>query len=109
MYPGPASGVTPIFSPSPPSGQVTGATTGDPLMPSPTSGSSPASMRPIFTGQPSRNATEEHFAAAHFKPPVAHVPGSEEQPLALMAYTRLLPNSSSPLSPSTPSEVVLTP
>src|ERR1700751_2831923 len=76
-------------------------------MPSAASGSSPVSMRPTCTGQPERNATEVHLAPSHLKPPVAHVPGSEEQPSALIAYTRLLPNSSSPVLPSTPSEAVL--
>ena len=58
MYAGPASEATPIFSPLPPLGQVSGATTGDPLIPSPTSGSRPASRIPIFTGQPGLKAVE---------------------------------------------------
>jgi hypothetical protein len=77
--------VTATFIPSPPCGQVSGATTGEPLIPSPTSGSRPASMIPILTGQPSRNASELQRALAQRKPPVAHDDGSEEQPLALIA------------------------
>src|SRR5579859_8055874 len=76
MYPGPASGVTPILTPWPPSGQVIGAATGEPLMPSPTSGSSPASMIPIFAGQPLRKAEEVQWALAQLKPPVAQEDGS---------------------------------
>src|SRR5205085_1540813 len=52
--------------------------------------------------------TDEHFAASHLKAPVAHVPGSDEQPSALIAYTRLLPKPSRPLRPSTPRDAVLT-
>ena len=64
-------------------------------------------MIPIFTGQPSRNATELHFAASHLKPPVAHEDGSEEQPLALIAYTRPLANSAARSRRRTPSEAVV--
>ena len=59
MYAGPASGVTPIFRPVPPLGQISGAATGEPLMPSPTSGRSPSSSSPTFTGQPAWKAVEE--------------------------------------------------
>src|ERR1700694_4281445 len=107
MYPGPASGVTPIFIPSPPSGHVTGATTGEPLMPSPTSGSRPALMIPIFAGQPARNAVEVHFELSQWKPPVAHEDGSPEQPLALIAYTRPLAKCRTPVLPSSPSEAAV--
>ena len=54
-------------------------------------------MMPIFAGQPSRNAVEVHCALAQLKPPVAHEDGSEEQPLALIAYTRPLANFSTPV------------
>src|SRR5437763_14483533 len=77
-------------------------------MPSPTSGSRPASISPIFAGQPPRNATDSHFEAAHLKPPVAHEDDSEEQPPALIAYKRLLPNFSTPVLPITPSDAVFT-
>src|SRR6202035_2798245 len=107
MYPGPASGVRPIFMLWPPSGQVIGAATGEPLMPSPTSGSSPASMMPIFAGQPLRKAEEVQWAPAQAIPPVAQEEGSEEQPLALIAYTRPLAKLRMPALPIRPSEAVV--
>src|SRR5450755_1981327 len=83
MYAGPASGVTAIFMPDPPLGQVSGATIGEPLIPSPTSGSNPRSTIATFFGQPGRNACP-------------NVP-----PLALIAYRRPLPNlSTEAASPS---------
>ena len=48
-----------------------------------------------------------HFEFAHTKPPVPQEEGSPEQPLALIAYTRPLANDSSPLAPTTPSELVV--
>src|SRR5205085_10267821 len=92
---GPGSGATRIFTPPPPDGHVRGATTGEPLIPSPTSGSSPASMIPIFTGQPGSNALEWH-------PPSAHV---IVPPVDLIAYTRPLANERMPVAPSAPSDV----
>src|SRR5436190_22444932 len=74
-------------------------------MPSPTSGSRPALMMPIFTGQPERKAAALHFALSQAKPPFAHEGASVEQPLALIAYTRELPKLSR--LPSTPSEAVV--
>ena len=53
-------------------------------------------MMPIFAGQPSRKAEEVHFALAHLNPPVAHEDGSDEQPLALIAYTRPLAKRQQP-------------
>src|SRR3984885_2800317 len=95
--------------PSPPSGQSTGATTGEPLIPSPTPGNKPAAMMPPFAGQPSRNTDELHFEPSHLNPPVAHDDGSDEQPPALIAYTRPLANVNRPEAPTTPSEAVFTP
>src|ERR1700751_4978430 len=95
MYAGPASGVTPIFSPLPPEGQVRGATTGEPLIPSPTSGNSPASMIPIFTGHPCSNASELHLPPEQVISP----------PVGLIAYTRPFANDKRRVAPSRPSEV----
>src|SRR5947209_20291358 len=92
MYAGPASGVTPIFGPCPPLGQLTGPTTGEPLIPSPTSGSSPASMIPIFTGQPDLYAVEWQVPPEQLMLP----------PVALIAYTRLLANENCPVAPRAP-------
>src|SRR5947209_3009774 len=95
MYAGPASGATPILSPLPPDGQLSGAITGDPLMPSPTSGSSPASMIPIFAGHPESNALEWQVPPEQLIVP----------PLDLIAYRRPLANERTPVAPTAPSDV----
>src|SRR5947209_174508 len=95
MYAGPASGATPILSPVPPDGQLRGAITGDPLMPSPTSGSSPASMIPIFAGQPASNALDWHAPPEQLIVP----------PPALIAYSLPFANDRTPVAPTAPSEV----
>src|SRR5258708_17770548 len=100
MYPGPASGVTPPFGPCPPSGQLSGATTGEPLIPSPTSGSRPALIRPIFAGQPGRIAAEVHCAPEHVKPLLAADPGSEERLHMLWGAVHLRDRKSTRLNSS---------
>src|SRR5258708_2189622 len=112
MYPGPASGVTPTFGPCPPSGQLNGATTGEPLIPSPTSGSRPALIRPIFAGQPGRIAAEGRAAALRAPPEpgrrrLAARGCSEHPPPAFIAYTRPLANSSRLPSPRSDAVLVL--
>ena len=47
-------------------------------------------MMPILAGQPERNAEEVQWELAQANPPVAHEEDSDEQPLALIAYTRPL-------------------
>src|SRR5947209_20250650 len=73
-------------------GQLTGATTGEPSTPSPTSGSSPRSLIPTFFGQPGSNALEWH------RPPEQVI----APPVALIAYTRPLANWSTPRAPIAP-------
>ena len=66
----PASGITPTFGPLPPldpQSMAAGPITGEPVMPSPTTGSSSASMRPIFSGQ---------WARKGLGPPSCGPPGS---------------------------------
>src|SRR3954469_18666784 len=66
--------------------------TGEPVIPSPTTGSSSVLARPIFTGQPGRKAL----------PP-------EAVPVGLIAYRRLLPNDSAPVADSATSDAVFGP
>src|SRR5437660_12365021 len=75
--------------PDPPFGQVNGATTGDPLIPSPTSGSSPRSMIPTFFGHPGRKAL------------------GKRPPVPLITYTRPLAKPSTPVVPTAVSDAAL--
>ena len=92
----PAPGITPTLRPVPPLEQliVFGPTTGEPVMPSPTTGSSSALISPTLNGQPETNG---------LGPLVDGPPGS---PVGLIAYRRLLARLSglAPLGswPSTP-------
>ena len=95
MYPGPAPGITPTFVPWPPNGQSTGPITGEPVMPSPTTGSSSVKIRPTFFGQPGRYG---------LGPLTVGPPGS---PSGSIANSRLLPKSSWPVCASSASEAVL--
>src|SRR5437763_11052979 len=94
MYAGPPSGVTPIFGPDPPEGHASGATTGEPLIPSPTSGSRPRSRIPTFFGQPLSNAVEWQAPPEQLILP----------PVDLIAYTRPLAKPSTPVWPISPSD-----
>src|SRR6187431_1331794 len=47
--------MAPTFLPDPPEGQVAGPMIGEPVMPSPTTGSSSAKMKATFLGQPLTN------------------------------------------------------
>src|SRR3982074_1362627 len=95
--------MTPPLGPPPPlepQSIAAGPITGDPVIPSPTTGSSSALMRPIQTGQCARNG----LGPARFGPP-----GS---PPGLIAYSRpfasfngLAPEGSQPHTPIAGSEL----
>src|SRR2546429_8770296 len=76
----PASGITPTLRPGPPLEQLIafGPTTGEPVMPSPTTGSSSALISPTLNGQPETNG---------LGPLVDGPPGA---PVGLIAYRRPL-------------------
>src|SRR5882757_8546672 len=105
--------MTPTLTPAPPLGQVRLASTGLPLIPSPTSGNSSASSRPIFTGQPGRNGEPlalPVLLTAYTRPlaglsSASPVTLATAVPLAVLRYEPLKPPSSlarySSLEPTT--------
>src|SRR5215212_8954644 len=93
MYAGPAAEIAPTFGPLPPVRQSTGPITGDPVIPSPTTGNSSLLMKASFFGHPGRYGSE----------PTLGPPGS---PWGAIAYRRVFANSSCPVAAIAESDAV---